>query len=291
MGMSHTTAHRLANKFGKKRKAVSVIHLSPEDRKKRSRFAVMHRHDDFKRWTWADDKPLKFPPQAPRNKYFWRRDGSNKPIPRFSKEKHQSVIQMFVAVNWNGKSKPIFNVCKQRMKRGRKTDGVRGFRYHKTKITKATRSADIRNELKPMMDATNSDALVLDNAPCQQYLGPLLDELKIAGPGFGSVNVDDDGGVPPRSPDTSVLDAGVFKKFDLDFRLSNPRNTAEAIARAKKIWDSIPQSEIREYIRGFGDRLQSMIDNNGGHTEWMGSKFVSGQLRKVKEKHIKNYFW
>ena len=37
MGMSHTTAHRLANKFGKKRKAVSVIHLSPEDRKKTAR--------------------------------------------------------------------------------------------------------------------------------------------------------------------------------------------------------------------------------------------------------------
>ncbi len=32
MGMSPATAHRLANKFGTKRKAVSVIHLSPDDR-------------------------------------------------------------------------------------------------------------------------------------------------------------------------------------------------------------------------------------------------------------------
>ncbi len=177
------------------------------------------------------------------------------------------MTQMFVAVNWNGKSKLIFNVQKQRMKRGQKSDGVRGFRYHKTQITKATRSADIRNDIKPWMDATSSDALALDNASCQKYLGPLLDELGIAGPGFGSVNVDDDGGVPPRSPDTSVLDAGVFKKFDLDFRMSNPRNTGEAIVRATKIWESIPHSQIRKYIRGFGDRLQSMIDNNGGHTE------------------------
>ncbi len=80
--------------------------------------------------------------------------------------------------------------------------------------------------------------------------------------------------MPPRSPDTSILDAGVFKDFERAFRLSNPRNTGEAIARATKIWDEIPQPDIQKYIRGHGNRLQAMIDNDGEPTSWMGKKWV-----------------
>ncbi len=58
MGMSPATAHRLANKFGTKRKAVSVIHLSPDDRKKRRRFAVKHRNADFKAVVWIGELNL-----------------------------------------------------------------------------------------------------------------------------------------------------------------------------------------------------------------------------------------
>ncbi len=181
---------------------------------------------------------------------------------------------MFVAVNWNGKSPLVFNVDKVRMKRARKRDGVRGFRYEKTSITQASRAADIEDKLKPWMDETGSDFLILDNAGVQVFQGPLLDRLKIAGPGFGSVRVNDDGGAPARSPDTSVLDAGLFKEFEKDFRLSNPRNTGEAIARATKIWEAIPLSKVREYIRGFGGRLDEILEKDGGPTKWMDSGHV-----------------
>ncbi len=111
------------------------------------------------------------------------------------------------------------------MKRARKRDGVRGCRYERYTITQATRAADIEDELKPWMDETGSDFLILDNASVQVFQGPLLDRLKISDPGFGSVRANDDGGSPARSPDTSILDAGLFKNFEMDFRLSNPRST------------------------------------------------------------------
>ncbi len=171
---------------------------------------------------------------------------------------------MFAAANWNGKSPLIFNVEKVRMKRARKRDGVRGFQYEKYTITQATRAADIEDELKSWMDEIGSDFLILDFASVQVFQGPLLDRLKISGPGFGSVRVDDDGGAPARSPDTSSLDAGLFKNFERDFCLFNPRNTGEPI----------PQSEVRKHIRGFRGRLQAILDKNGGPTKWMDSKYV-----------------
>ncbi len=181
---------------------------------------------------------------------------------------------MFAGANWNGKSPLIFNVEKVRMKRARKRDGVRGFRYEKYTITQATRAADIEDELKPWMDETGSDFLILDNTSVQVFQGPLFDRLKISGPGFGSVRVNDDGGAPARSPDTSILDAALFKNFERDFHLSNLRNTGEAIARATKIWEAIPQSEVRKHICGFRGRLQAILDKNGGPTKWMDSKYV-----------------
>ncbi len=45
-------------------------------------------------------------------------------------------------------------------------------------------------------------------------------------------------------------------------------------ATPMKIWDEIPQSDIRKYIRGYGYRLQTMIDNDGEPTSWMGKKWV-----------------
>ncbi len=108
----------------------------------------------------------------------------------------------------------------------------------------------------------------------QVFQGPLLDRLTISGPGFGSVRVNDDVGAPSRLPDTSILDAGFFKNIERDFRLSNPRNTGEAIARATKIWEAIPQSEVRKHIRGFRGRLQAILDKNGGPTKWMDSKYA-----------------
>ncbi len=108
----------------------------------------------------------------------------------------------------------------------------------------------------------------------QVFQGPLLDRLKISGTGFGSVRVNDDGGAPARSPDTSILDVGLFKNFERDFRLSNTRNTGEAIARATKIWEAIPQSEVQKHIRGFRRRLQAILDKNGGPTKWMDIKCV-----------------
>ena len=68
--------------------------------------------------------------------------------------------------------------------------------------------------------------------------------------------------------------AGVFKDFEREFRLSNPRNISEAIARAKKIWEAIPQANIQKYIRGYGDRLHAIIDSNGDATSWMGKKWM-----------------
>ncbi len=82
--------------------------------------------------------------------------------------------------------------------------------------------------------------------------------------------------IDSRSPDTSILDAGLFKNFERDFRLTNPCNIGEAIARATKIWKAISKSDVRKHIRGFRGRgrLQAILDKNGVPTKWMDSKYV-----------------
>ncbi len=146
LGMSERSARSHTGKSGQKRKAKSTIDFLPEDCKRRRRFAEKHKRANFKRWTWADDKPLRFPPQAPKSQWFWRGKNSRKSIPKFSKVKNQQCIQMFAAANWNGKSPLIFNVEKVRMKRAWKRDGVHAS---------GTRSTPSRKLLVPRTSKTS----------------------------------------------------------------------------------------------------------------------------------------
>eukprot|EP00301_Raphidiophrys_heterophryoidea_P010466 c15590_g1_i1.p1 GENE.c15590_g1_i1~~c15590_g1_i1.p1 ORF type:complete len:122 (-),score=18.28 c15590_g1_i1:206-571(-) len=75
-------------------------------------------------------------------------------------------------------------------------------------------------------------------------------------------------GVPPNSPDTSVLDAGVFGEFEQKYREADPQNINDAMRVAKRIWREISISKIQTYIDGHRARLQEIINNNGGATSW-----------------------
>ncbi len=123
------------------------------------------------------------------------------------------------------------------------------------------------------MQHTSSDFLILDNCKPQTGNADLLDELGITGPGFAAEWVKDDGGAPSSSPDSSIFDAGLFKPFDDEFKRANPMNIGQAVARATKIWDAIPQSEVLRHISTFRDRLQQIIDADGGASDWMGSQY------------------
>ncbi len=67
LGMSERSTRCHAGKSGQKRKAKSTIDFSPEDCKRRRRFAEKNKRANFKRWTWADEKSLRFQPQAPKS--------------------------------------------------------------------------------------------------------------------------------------------------------------------------------------------------------------------------------
>ncbi len=60
---------------------------------------------------------------------------------------------------------------------------------------------------------------------------------------------------------------------DGDFRLPNSKNISEAIQRARKVREAVPQSEVRKYIAGFGDRLTEIIREKGAQTSWMTGRF------------------
>ena len=87
---------------------------------------------------------------------------------------------MFVGANWNGQSKPIFNVRKKNNQRQRRSD------------------VNIRKVITPFMADMGSDFLIMDNAKVQTYQANFLEELKITGPGFAAKWVNVDGGQPPR---------------------------------------------------------------------------------------------
>ncbi len=129
------------------------------------------------------------------------------------------------------------------------------------------------DELKPWMDETGSDFLIRDNASVQVFQGPLLDRLKISGPGFGSVRVNDDGGASARSLDTSILEAGLFKTLR-GTSVSSIRATQARRSRAQRRFGRRSHNRMSgSTFAVFADDFRR-FDKNGGSTKWMDSKYV-----------------
>ena len=277
--------NRIAGHFGCSRRTVlktikrlggkvvptkAVIQLKQKDYEKRLSFAKEHLNDDFTTWCWFDDKSLEIPPDPPHRHISpqYRFADSSSPPKEYPRVKSKVKLMMFVGVSYNGKSKPVFNV--------EHSVGVKGG--HKTTIQHVTTETTIlrlRNTIIPFMKKNNIKVVAMDNSPVQankKVLAEFRSCGNITSVGFQSdklkAELRDPGGIPPNSPDTSVLDAGVFGYFETRYRLACPKNIDEAIRAAKKIWREIPQTLVQSYVNTYGNRLREIIKAKGGPTNW-----------------------
>ena len=78
---------------------------------------------------------------------------------------------------------------------------------------------------------------------------------------------------PPNSPDLNPIEnAWTLLKKALRKRFSRlerrPHTAAELFQAAKEEWDLIPQGILDGWIARMPERLQAVLDANGGHTKW-----------------------
>jgi len=74
---------------------------------------------------------------------------------------------------------------------------------------------------------------------------------------------------PPASPDLNPIEnVWNILKDQLDARRPRIRGKAEMAAAIQEEWARIPESELLYYIDTMPDRIQAVINANGGHTRW-----------------------
>jgi transposase len=78
---------------------------------------------------------------------------------------------------------------------------------------------------------------------------------------------------PPNSPDLNpienvwaLLKRALRKRFSREER--RPHSAAELFQAAKEEWELIPQETLDGWIERMPERLQALLDANGGHTKW-----------------------
>ena len=65
--------------------------------------------------------------------------------------------------------------------------------------------------------------------------------------GFGGSPINDEGGVPPNSPDMNAIER-LFGEWGDKVNARNPQNVSELIRIAKDDWDKFTPEHIRKYI-------------------------------------------
>ena len=72
---------------------------------------------------------------------------------------------------------------------------------------------------------------------------------------------------PPSSPDLNPMDFCVWGILEKE-ACSSPHNNLEDLrASLKRAWEKIPQDALRAACQNFRQRLQRVIDTDGGHFE------------------------
>ena len=126
-------------------------------------------HDDFRKWCFYDDKSLEIPPPPPSiyNAPQYRFPTSKKQQKYYAKRKSTLKIQMGVAISYDGKSNPVFNVVKEKIKKRSKKSSGKKYRQKIISITSDIIIDRIRSMIVPFMEESGANILVLDNAPVQ----------------------------------------------------------------------------------------------------------------------------
>lgn len=78
---------------------------------------------------------------------------------------------------------------------------------------------------------------------------------------------------PPNSPDLNPIEnLWMLLKRQLRKRFSaieqRPHSEAELFSAAQEVWAQIPQDVIDKLIDSMPERLQAVLDADGGHTKW-----------------------
>jgi len=74
---------------------------------------------------------------------------------------------------------------------------------------------------------------------------------------------------PPISPDLNPIENvwNILKDI-LDARRPRIRGKEEMATAIQEAWDQIPGYELLEFIDSIPERIQAVINANGGHTRW-----------------------
>ena len=73
--------------------------------------------------------------------------------------------------------------------------------------------------------------------------------------------------IPPKSPDGSPCDYGVFGKLDRNVKKHQPRSTEGLWKIILKEWEKIPQYEIQNILLRWKFRMRMIVKNGGKHIE------------------------
>lgn len=72
---------------------------------------------------------------------------------------------------------------------------------------------------------------------------------------------------PPQSPDLNPLE-NLWHYLKQNMTIDIGRQSSETFAEIKNIWDQIPKEILENLVNSIPDRLQEVIDNNGGNTSY-----------------------
>ena len=252
------------------------IILSQTDMLKRKSFADHWKESDFTKWCWYDDKAFMIPPPPPNKRncpQYVFPDSKNEPKAH-RKSKSSVTLLMGVAVTFEGKSKPMFNVGTAAKPEPNDFTVPREGRLRTYGVKAQHIVRRLEKEIIPLMERTGATTLCMDNASVHtaDATQKFLEGSSVGVVGFNSQKMKavyrSEVGCPPNSADVSILDAGVFGKVEMKFRQANPQNLREAIDVARKIWRDVSQTEIQNYIASYDSRLIEMAQNKGGGTSW-----------------------
>ncbi|RPB11987.1 hypothetical protein P167DRAFT_488465 [Morchella conica CCBAS932] len=74
---------------------------------------------------------------------------------------------------------------------------------------------------------------------------------------------------PPFSPNLNPIEnIWSLLKDRLNTRRPRPRRREEIRTAILEEWDLITSEEITKYVDNMPERIQAVIDANGGHTHW-----------------------
>lgn len=233
-------------------RAVRKPYLSPQGKAQRLRYALDHRHKQWRKVIFTDETILQLDHS---HRVFVTRPHGQAMNPRFIQYTFRSGVPgiMVCGAIWHGgKSKLVaFDTSESTGKRKGVTSAI-----YLAQITKI-HLLDIWRRVRRLWLGYGTPWIVEDNAPIHRAL-----KTRGAAEEMGMRFLPH----PPCSPCLNPIEhVWNYLKRKLDEYRPAPSNSEEMFEVASKLWDDIPQSYIDRLIDSMVDRIEAVIKVDGGY--------------------------